>query len=41
LCSDLHLPQKVIESVLQNIPEKKRALIQNLRIGGVHGTKES
>lgn len=41
LCSDLHLPQKVIESVLQNIPEKKRALIQNLRIGDVHGTKKS
>lgn len=41
LCSDLHLPQKVIESVLQNIPEKKRALIQNLRIGDIHGTKKS
>jgi len=41
LCSDLHIPQKVIEAVLQNIPEKKRALIQNLRIGGVHGTKKS
>ena len=41
LCSDLHLPQKVIEYVLQNIPEKKRALIQNLRIGDVHGTKKS
>ena len=41
LCSDLHLPQKVIESVLQNIPEKKRVLIQNLRIGDVHGTKKS
>ena len=41
LCNDLHIPQKVIESILQRIPEKKRALIQNLRIGGVHGTKES
>ncbi|MGI5092680.1 ParB/RepB/Spo0J family partition protein [Treponema socranskii] len=41
LCSDLHIPQKVIESVLQNIPEKKRVLIQNLRIGDVHGTKKS
>ena len=41
LCSDLHLPQKVIEHILQSIPEKKRTLIQNLRIGGVHGTKES